>query len=113
MRNLIFRVWDNVDFMSSNFTLQDLQDKKIQFTEECIIMQATGLKDKNNIEILEGDILTHNKNTFFVRMSKNQHVLLLRDTNKISKSWRDLIWCANVCKYIEIIGNIYENPELL
>ena len=58
MRELKFRVWDNVDYMSSDFTLQDLQDKKVGFTNECKVMQFTGFKDKNGNEIFEGDNLT-------------------------------------------------------
>lgn len=47
MREIKFRVWDNVDCMSGPITLQDLQDGRIQFTSDCPIMQFTGLHDKN------------------------------------------------------------------
>ncbi|WP_339612100.1 hypothetical protein [uncultured Planktosalinus sp.] len=45
MREIKFRVWDNVDYMSNPFTLQDLQKGKIGFTDECKVMEYTGLKD--------------------------------------------------------------------
>jgi hypothetical protein len=55
MREIKFKVWDNVDFMSAPFTLQDLQLKKIQFTSDCQIIQFTGLKDKKNVDCYEKD----------------------------------------------------------
>ena len=58
-REIKFRVWDNVDYMSSPFTLQDIQDKKIQFTSDCHVMQFTGLLDKNGKECYEGDIVVY------------------------------------------------------
>ena len=53
---LKFRVWDNVDRMST-FTLKDLHDGKIQFTDDCPVMQFTGMKDSKNKEICESDII--------------------------------------------------------
>jgi uncharacterized phage protein (TIGR01671 family) len=57
MREIKFRVWDRVDYICSPFTLEDLQLKNVQFTSDCIVMQFTGLLDKNDVEIYEGDIV--------------------------------------------------------
>ena len=76
------------------------------------IIQFTGLLDKNGKEIFEGDILRHNNSLYYVKFSSNQFVLLLKQVGS-KTNWRSLEWCNNVKKYIEIIGNIYENPELL
>ncbi len=54
-----FRVWDNVDYMSKPFDLQGLQNKTVQFTSDCVVMQYTGLKDKAGKEIYEGDMVKH------------------------------------------------------
>ena len=69
-------------------------------------MQSTGLKDKNGTEIYEGDIIRG-----------------LYDTGIIGYEWvraevkYDLLEGFQLAQFdlnsIEIIGNIYENPELL
>lgn len=79
--------------------------------EKIILMQSTGLRDKNGKEIFEGDIVKMAKDVYSdptyyevirhrggaYRLESNQHgcELWLRYTN------------------CEVIGNVYENPELL
>ena len=78
------------------------------FPEGYILMQYTGLKDKNGVEIYEGDVLkntTVNFNHIFVIEWGNVGFILTGKDNKyITAKY------SNKCR---IIGNIYENPELL
>ena len=110
MRTIKFRVWDNVDYMSTPFSLQDLQQGKIKFTDDCIVMQFTGLHDKNGKEIYEGDVVKYidehiGEIQYWIgqicvgyRYKSNNVTFPLKIGNAIS---------------MEVIGNIHENPELL
>ena len=78
------------------------------------LMQYTGLKDKNGKEIYEGDIVEVSKDIsagkYRVQFWDNESAFMLIDDLK-PKSMRLGVWfCSNK---IEVIGNIYENPELL
>jgi uncharacterized phage protein (TIGR01671 family) len=67
------------------------------------IMQYTGIKDKEGVEIYEGDILKWNAKEWgceFNEVVEWDFELL----NARKYDWAE--WC-------EVIGNIYENPELL
>lgn len=65
------------------------------------IMQYTGLHDKNGNEIYEGDVLL-NKD---VVMSISEHIFV---------EWKEGFWsCFRLYEESEIIGNIYENPNLI
>jgi hypothetical protein len=63
------------------------------------LMQFTGLKDKNGKEIYEGDIL--------------QQGLVSGGVTKNVVEWQVNKFSDSVLLTSEIIGNIYENPELL
>jgi len=77
-----------------------------------IIMQATGLKDKAGNEIYEGDIVKgvwHGK-------SNDKEIFGVVDFNEGMFGLENTIDGENYTinrLYIEVIGNIYEHPELL
>ena len=119
MRELKFRVWDTWDKNEGKMYYLDLNDwesqaefVEIDFTSEPIFMQYTGLKDKNGQEIYEKDILRlFNDNdqplydigqvifedaVFWVRFKDKRSLELYIDHDMY-----------------KVIGNIYENPELL
>jgi uncharacterized phage protein (TIGR01671 family) len=73
------------------------------------IMQYTGLKDKNDKEIYEGDIVEWKGERFKVSYKQDKHYIGYIATKDDTKLSYIHIWYDN----IEIIGNIYENPDLL
>lgn len=84
-----------------------------------VLMQSTGLKDKNGKEIFEGDILTTGKRTGVV---KNHRTLGFYINDARGDNWWfgsdvDLAefedFTRDVARKIGILGNIYTNPELV
>ena len=79
-----------------------------------ILMQYTGLKDKNGKEIYEGDIMK-------VLIGGYEEIgIVVFDEEKLIFAWRhpkdNIIYELYLLKHFEpfeVIGNIYENPELL
>ncbi|MCG1584836.1 YopX family protein [Staphylococcus epidermidis] len=122
-----FRVWDKdekimIDWIDLDMSKDGGEDDFIVFEPtgpvksaitKPILMQSTGLKDKNGIEIYEGDIVQHSEkpNPCFSYPFK---VIQAR-----TGEWRlDNFRCGTVLAFsnqdeLEVLGNIYENPELL
>lgn len=80
--------------------------------------QSTGLKDKNGVEIFEGDIVSV-RNHPFQKTEKSGAGIEIDGDYAISWNEGDLTWCAGnlllarLKPYVTVAGNIYENQELL
>lgn len=112
MREIKFRAWDgksmfNVEQITFNEAIWGCDKGRgvsIVFQPHIILMQFTGLHDKNGKEIYEGDILCWPK----YEGKKNQ-IRWVVEWNNDRAGWTD--WSPR--NEAEVIGNIYENPELL
>ena len=120
MREIKFRAWveDKMvdlqkitplalsDAMNSQLAMKELGGLFIPFSNKVILMQYTGLKDKNGKEIYEGDIVSHQNGI--------QEVLYDNNTASFQMSLNSFVLDQEVCDYdsVEVIGNIYENSNL-
>lgn len=141
MRTFKFRAWDKDKKEMFNVTELWIQKEFLIGSDSCRtsnvwmpatktssdIMQFTGLLDKNGKEIYEKDIVEIRN-----PINQIQKAILLGtvifsygafgiEINKVEK-WKSynvdppsIYWFLNIVdsKFIEVIGNIYENPELL
>ena len=127
-----FRAWDKrfSEFVEDFFVSEDgkIYKKSIdtgygiaisrETSDEVILMQSTGLKDKNGKEIFEGDILIVSDEHSWVEVVSYNQGKAMFVTEEINREFKvpetplyDL-FNTNIFKF-EIVGNIYENPELL
>lgn len=94
--------------------------------EDFNIMQYTGLKDRNSKEIYEGDIVIYKPNyRAFLAVDEirneikngaivwNEHGFWAIDDNYPSNEYYASYPIPMLCGGLEVVGNIYENPELL
>ncbi len=110
-REIKFRVWDGVDYMTQPFTLQDLQHGHPGFASDTTVMQYTGLKDKNGVEIYEGDILKEGK----VDSMVVSYVDELASFGLNRKGWMYMHYFGEgvYAEKCEVLGNVHQHPDLL
>ena len=123
-RELKFRAWIDDDVEMSYSNTHDTLGQFFCWLEEEFwdnsyhIMQFTGLKDKNGQEIYEGDILSFPTSNWINRevqvvWYEKQHCWALKNNHGIQHTTSGGRAYLIDGKHLEIIGNIYENPELL
>ena len=124
MREIKFRAWLKEDKKMVNVETMDFTDKSMQYLEkneifgayllrrmifkDIELMQYTGIKDKNGVEIYEGDII----------ICKYGPEIMM-EVKWVDEGFRTLgkyngdNYVGYVKNSAEVIGNIYENEELL
>ena len=131
MRPIKFRVWDikNKKFIyeydACHKRLAISFDGKVYHggyddvlsTSDYIVQQYTGLKDKNGKEIYEGDILHYLfDGASYPKEAQDKYLTCVYDSDFGGFCFDDAdssYYWAEVRGYMEVIGNIFENPELL
>ena len=139
-----YRAWDSVEkkvvehfFITDNGLICNMEkptsDSKLLIPiekSELILMQSTGVNDRNSVEIFEGDILEIQGIRMVVKFGSYEYI----ESSKSNGHTLGVVYdglgfyaeCINVAdpdnispfepetlKNSQIIGNIYENPEFL
>jgi uncharacterized phage protein (TIGR01671 family) len=128
-RIIKFRAWDIIDQcmydssgvrndgMAADFVGEGPEEDDVDIEPSWILLQFTGLKDKNGEEIFEGDIVKHGDKNIWIKWDEehakfvnvevqfmpSDELEIVVNRGEPSKDHNDM----------EIIGNIYEHSELL
>ena len=137
MREIKFRAWDEqnkvmhneVEFIRSGIDGNDwilfksdkqkLEDGNVlnnpYFQQQIKLMQYTGLKDKNDVEIYESDIIkaiwSKDCDEYIANEEWIGDIFFNYGSFDINGEWCVSLNCFNGT--LEVIGNIYENKQLL
>ena len=132
MREIKFRAWGRLtkDMHNLGPTENFTTEGELEPNEHKVYMQYTGLKDKNGKEIYEGDVLSGKFKKVNRKMVESPSVVFWMESHAMFQhkwdEWNGFhnqpfwtnepLWgaaCSMSKTKVEVIGNIYENPELI
>ncbi|HHX0198584.1 TPA: YopX family protein [Enterococcus faecalis] len=112
-KNVEWTIDDDTGFIAP---LINLENGMWGMIDKYVLMQSTGLKGKNGVEIFEGDIVQHRDGEYsYLGIVKRDCYQFFIDGIEPDDSY-DFIDVSNTfdgTSSLEILGNIHENPELL
>ena len=119
MKEIKFRALDFEDKFMTYFTFNDFDTDgmvktkygKFRPQNEDEIMLCTGLKDKNGVEIYEGDICNDGEIGVVEYWDDFAEFQLVGKNALKTQFYNHPLWTNK--KNLEVIGNIYQNPELM
>ena len=121
-----FRAWDKGTDLMNDVTVIDFENEEVYYNhwryghseaisfKDIELLQSTGLKDKNGVEIFEGDIISCEIETIekFI-ICEQCGCFGIRDKVDGFISLNSINETLSINKEFEIIGNIYKHPYLL
>lgn len=116
-REIKFRAWDKEEeVLLCDISIQndtwDMLNEFFEHFDELIFMQCTGMKDKNNVEIYESDIVEVAEHHFDMNGNFNGYYRVEWNEESLTYLAGNLL-LFRLKPYITVIGNIHEDPELL
>ena len=134
MRKIMFRAWDkkkkvmmylgSLSAVGDHYMFLNSENHGANSYELFMVnyewLQGTGMRSTNNRDIFDGDIVKDDNNVAIVRFGEYQANNNRIYYNEVAYgfyleylSCKGVVDHATKLKYWEVIGNIYENPELI
>lgn len=121
-----YRAWWIREKEMHEVSILDFKHEQVHFfaadtvpLKDVILMQSTGLKDKNGVEIFEGDVVNVSNHPFQKREDGLGVGMKINGNYEVGWNKEDLTYVAGslllfrIKSYISVVGNIHANPELL
>ena len=122
-----FRAWDttNKEMFKDTFAITEsgqvvvVEQESVAchpdyvFVDHLVIMQSTGLFDRNGQEIFEGDIVDYKGRKAVIKWHGSYASFIYRFVDELKERVSEWYPLFLAYYHFEIIGNIYENKDIL